>query len=1531
MSRPSGPRLTNQALDHHVAAGLPGLRFDRRSKNNLDFFLGLCSNGFQTINRFAFPGSRRLLWEDLGEPHPIKKLMKNQTILSLALALASTAGVLAGNCNKPGLDQELDFSDSGVNYTIYYTTNSGTTHRITHARAQELRAQAISSYDRLVNVMNFRSPYLNTLPDFGFVVKDDWYYSEPGCVVMHAPGVLSDPESSTRCVLLHERFHTVQRHYKCDVSDCNSGYIGDTFGKWVSEGTADAVMDKGYLDCDDGTGWPFFEASGRAYLANPGMTLFDQEYHASLWWTYLMEQLGTVHAEPQYGVDFMVDFWDQVAANGAAGSSACLTALRQSIASRTTRSLENLFLDFAVCNYTREYDASALLSGNRYSYVDEQTQPFLGDVPKTAVAALPFTRNNEPINSYAAKYFEYEVSDVAACDLVGFKAENAPKTMGFAAVAVDAAGKVIALRSSVGRDFAASFFNSASRPIRRLCGIAVGLADSTHFDCAVDHGGVKVSIVRPTFSHPAYPGPHDHAGNVLVRLMVIGPNALTPGDPGTLSVLGLQRDDFAVRIAGLNAPVVDASYVGGEYQLLVNAPDPGADGAYDLDVTLCTGPNADLHATSRRSVQYGDLRFHHAVCLDISGSMEYPTSAKLDAAKQAAKFYIDAVNDNDKLTVVTFSGNGTECNEDATNLSGLNTLVTASGLAREQLKHEVEGLNSVNLTSIGDGLWTSQDALDTAAAASTYEHFDNILLLSDGLENEARYWARTNCIGTGTVADRISATESMVSTIAFGADADLSLMQQIATSTEGDYSYIAVDPSVAALGASLSSLPSDAAMQNQLTLSFLQGLERARHLQRLAFDRELIGKGAEAKLALNLTEEGVTEAILFVGWSQPGSMSISITDPTGVNPVSYASAKYEDKAHLILHFPKLKPGLYQVGVLNKSGVEQECFAGISGIPGSNLRVRFTLSPHKTGGTRGRPEGTFEQFEQGLPVDLRAQILDYKGPVLNAKARLEVTLPDGEKACDSLLLFDDGQHVDGNPEDGVYGLRYTRTPQAGYKATDSSERPKLPANPKETGNYHLVLTVNGRGNDGAEFTRVIERDFKVYQRQELVDSDRDGLPDTWEVYYGTDPLSPDADKDPDLDGLSNKDEFQLGTHPFDPDTDAGGESDGSEVKAGRCPLNPVDDRLPALEDVSIIASSLGEDDPSQIVPNALMLVFPDHPAYRSLQIYRSTDPDVIVTAANLIQVLDLSGKLINNYLDRGLIAGKRYYYQLRAIGANDAATPFSRVLTGVPKADPMLPTGHIVINHGAAYTDSSRVLVQLIAGPGVKAYRLSQKPFTGLETYRPLVNQTEFTFPILRNGQTAIIYVQFLGSTGNESPVTDATIAFWITRDNDRDSILDPFDPDDDNDSLSDDEEIFKYGTDPLKSDTDGDGYSDGAEVKAGSDPLDRTSVPPGSGKEDSDQDGYPNNLESAYGTDQKDPRSYPDIRLQIIDGLAGYQVAIRTVKGVIYQFQTASDLNKSPIAWTDLGDAIPGNGQTQVMVLVGKQTQAFIRVAVRAE
>lgn len=64
-----------------------------------------------------------------------------------------------------------------------------------------------------------------------------------------------------------------------------------------------------------------------------------------------------------------------------------------------------------------------------------------------------------------------------------------------------------------------------------------------------------------------------------------------------------------------------------------------------------------------------------------------------------------------------------------------------------------------------------------------------------------------------------------------------------------------------------------------------------------------------------------------------------------------------------------------------------------------------------------------------------------------------------------------------------------------------------------------------------------------------DYDGDGLPNWWEILYGTNPRLADAGADPDDDGLLNRFEYQLLANPLDHDTDDDGTSDGEDPTPG----------------------------------------------------------------------------------------------------------------------------------------------------------------------------------------------------------------------------------------------------------------------------------------------------------------------------------------------------------------------------------------------
>ncbi|WP_176014997.1 right-handed parallel beta-helix repeat-containing protein [Victivallis sp. Marseille-Q1083] len=72
-------------------------------------------------------------------------------------------------------------------------------------------------------------------------------------------------------------------------------------------------------------------------------------------------------------------------------------------------------------------------------------------------------------------------------------------------------------------------------------------------------------------------------------------------------------------------------------------------------------------------------------------------------------------------------------------------------------------------------------------------------------------------------------------------------------------------------------------------------------------------------------------------------------------------------------------------------------------------------------------------------------------------------------------------------------------------------------------------------------------------REYKDSDHDGMPDGYEIYYGFDPNNPaDATQDADHDGANNLAEFLAGTNPVSNDSDGDGIDDDVEISLGYDP-------------------------------------------------------------------------------------------------------------------------------------------------------------------------------------------------------------------------------------------------------------------------------------------------------------------------------------------------------------------------------------------
>jgi hypothetical protein len=80
----------------------------------------------------------------------------------------------------------------------------------------------------------------------------------------------------------------------------------------------------------------------------------------------------------------------------------------------------------------------------------------------------------------------------------------------------------------------------------------------------------------------------------------------------------------------------------------------------------------------------------------------------------------------------------------------------------------------------------------------------------------------------------------------------------------------------------------------------------------------------------------------------------------------------------------------------------------------------------------------------------------------------------------------------------------------------------------------------------------------------IDTDKDGIPDEYEILHAQNPVVPDATEDPDSDGLTNAMEFQKQTEPEKPDTDLDSIPDGEEIEKDTDPTAPPCLRLTPSE-------------------------------------------------------------------------------------------------------------------------------------------------------------------------------------------------------------------------------------------------------------------------------------------------------------------------------------------------------------------------------
>ena len=1388
---------------------------------------------------------------------------RSLTALAFALLLAAPSAK-ASNCDAD-LDDRIDLSaadnPAGFDYDVYYTNDDVTDDDYyPTTRARWVRDALKDTHPIYVGPpLNFEDPYFNGESPQDTCITDhgeSYYASAPhGYIKVQTTSMDTVSSQWVRKVMGHELFHHVQ-YATIDFGEWSS------WGQWVIEGGARYMEDKTFSDNDVTPAYTAYVGAAATLLGNPNITLTDRAYDAALFWNYLGEQVGTVTSEPAYGVDFMQTFLD-LADGRDPDSLGTVNDAMENLGE--SRSFESLYTDFQIANYTHDLDVSALDDADRYAYVDESAvggNTIYGGVSLTN--APTGVVQSDSVVRWGARHFEATVSPDRTCEIFGFYGEAEPGVeLGWAMVGTRAGipKRVEAIHQGRGTVFYKALIQPPTVGYQKIGLVVTGLWDGSDFDYTFDYGAASGDIRLPLEERVARVGDlTDEPERFLVRLLVEGPASLTPDGYGNVSVKGLDATLFDISLRSATtfntydgAEILSARYVDGEYWLTVQAPTITnvADGAlYDLEVCLCKDPDSSICSASMvsaKAVLYENEVLHQAVTVDRSYSMHFPEpaeTAKITAAKNAARMYVDSANDDDSMTIVTFTGDNGECNHDATTQPSAGGLVSVLG-NRAKLLADVDAIVEDGWTSIGDGI---KQAAGELLGAGSPEDVRSIVLLSDGLENEEDYWGKANvACGNPPVRDAFDpglggAWDDMrIDTLAFGADADQGLLQSIAEFTGGlamPVSTVApsspdFEPDVEAdAEADSEPLPDwptarELEIPNRLASAYRSIQESLREQDRLHFSATQIGAGNSAFVSISVEEKqggGVRDVVFSVNWNlESASVSAELRDPDG-NSVAAAPgwSVYSSSTNTTYHYDGvLDIGTWQVEVATNKDVQVT--VALSGRVLHGVALETALSQ-----VRGdKPSSSCDvdhpwHYLRGLPVTVLATLTDTGGGIEGATLEAEVLAPSGD--VNRLRLYDDGAHDDGEPGDGTYGAVYTRTPWYSIGGV-----PDFPAGDPsgDWGSYVVTVSAAGTSNYGEPFTRFEERGFHVTEFDATrpacnPDADGDQLPDRWEDLYGLDSSDPaDAGLDPDEDGLTSDKEFWAGTLPYDPDTDAGGESDGSEDDDGLDPLYDPDDRLPSIFDYGIVTHTFHV--PTTVPQSeALILHYPVAPQYETMHVFR-LDPGApaFVRVASVNLDIDPTGV----YTDTGLANGSTYRYRLQAEGLSSSQTPFSEVLVGKARANPIPPTLTLVLNNAQAATGGPDVMAHLGLSPDATQMQVSEDSTFATAAWIPAASQHPMTLAAGGGNWVAHVFARAKNAQGLESVIAAASIEVDTSGDADSDGIPNAADPDDDNDGLSDADEIVTYGTDPFDADSDDDLYDDGQEVLLGSDPHDATSTP----------------------------------------------------------------------------------------------------------
>jgi hypothetical protein len=626
--------------------------------------------------------------------------------------------------------------------------------------------------------------------------------------------------------------------------------------------------------------------------------------------------------------------------------------------------------------------------------------------------------------------------------------------------------------------------------------VVASLGRRTNFDWGFNRAA-GLRILSPTQQNRMHAGDPSAPDKFVLRVEVV--------DEAGSPVAGIARDDLVVLVEGTqvhptpnpaNSPIVAFSYIAGQYWISMRAPaSPGCAPDDRCNVSV---EYSGLTDTEFNALTYGGANqdADNMIVIDRSGSM---AGAKIAAAKEAAKVYIDAYDVGDRIGILSYND--------------LPTLEKALGpwtdFSRLQALNSITGMDPpMGETAIGLGLRSAQQWLIDQTLPNPRW---SMILLSDGADTVANENDHLPAfIEEYETRKDAGDTVPEIHVVAIGDDADGVALEELVDASNGTFQWLTE------VGAGQTA---EQVFANELG-----------EIYRVVAEEVLGEQQVMARL-----DSGFATVPIYVDFSASQGVFVAKWSPETAPPPSVTLRNPLDSSvgaptrtwagHSLWRIPTPMAGTWDMVLICDAPECADQFLTEAAVV-SDLTLEVFLGLPKSQRDAGRP----------MPVVALLSDLD---PLLGAT--VTITVP---RTGEVRTMFDDGRHGDGEADDGFYGATLLDTNAGGgytaiVEATGFSPL-TLAYQRRQRVGFFMQPGVDDDG-DGLptwwEEENGLDPDVADPQSQ---DPDKDGLTTLFEFQVTkTNPLDSDTDDGGESDGSEwerTQNAAAPDANPFDPGDD-----------------------------------------------------------------------------------------------------------------------------------------------------------------------------------------------------------------------------------------------------------------------------------------------------------------------------------------------------------------------------------------------------------